>query len=69
MNHDKVGSVMTADVVRVVGYPDVPSALAGAEATRQAAGAAQLIGEHLARVVDVPVGTVETGSTHERTKQ
>ena len=45
-----------ADVVRVVGYADRASAVAGAEATRRAAGPAQIIGEHLARSVDVPLG-------------
>lgn len=56
---------VTADVVRVAAHPDVPSALAGAEETRRAAGAARLVGHHLARVVDVPVASA--GSTHERT--
>lgn len=60
---------VTADVVRVTAYGDVPSALAGAEATRRAAGAAQVIGEHLARIVDVPVGASATEPTHERTQQ
>ncbi|GAA1916423.1 EthD domain-containing protein [Nocardioides hwasunensis] len=58
-----------ADVVRVAAYADVASALEGAEATRRAAGAAQVIGEHLARVVEVPLGTDADGPTHERTQQ
>ena len=60
---------VTADVVRVVGHPDVATALRGAEATRRAAGAAQIIGEHLAQVVDVPLGVDASGSIHERTQQ
>ena len=55
--------------VRVGGYRDVAPPRRGAEAPRQAAGAAQVIGEHLAHVVDVPLGIDASGSTHERTQQ
>lgn len=46
-----------ASVVRVVSHPDVESAQRGVEATRAAAGQAEVIGTHVARIVDVPVGT------------
>ncbi len=59
---------VTADLVRVVGYEDVPSALEGARDTRDGAGAAQIIGEHLAQIVDVPLGDSSTGQENERTK-
>lgn len=45
-----------ADVVTVAGYPDPAAAAAGAARTRGADVPAQVVGEHLARVVDVPVG-------------
>lgn len=52
-----------ADVVRVVGYPNVASALAGAALTRSAAGAAQVVGEHLAHAVDVPIRAADLTPT------
>ena len=59
---------VAADVVRIVGYADIASALDGAEATRDVAGPARIVGEHLARVVDVPLGESSTGQQNERTK-
>lgn len=59
---------VAADVVRVVGYGDIASALHGAAATRDAAGTAQIVGEHLAQIVDVPLGDGSTGLANERTK-
>ena len=60
---------VTGEVAGVAVYPDVAAPRWGAAATRQAAGAAQVIGEHLAHVVDVPLGIDASGSTHERTQQ
>lgn len=60
---------VTADVVRVVGYPDVAAALQGAEATRRSAGTADVMGEHLARVVDVPVGGGTSGPINENNER
>lgn len=59
---------VTADVVRIAGYADISSALDGAAETRDVAGPAQIVGEHLARIVDVPVGNRNPAPENERTK-
>lgn len=46
---------VAADAVRIAGYADVAAALVGAAAVREKAGAAAVIGEHIARIVDVPL--------------
>jgi uncharacterized protein (TIGR02118 family) len=50
---------VTADVVRVTGHQDVGSALAAAARARAAAGAATVLGQHVARIVDVPPRAVD----------
>lgn len=59
---------VTADVVRVVGFDDAAAAIQGAAATRQHVGTADIIGEHLAHVVDVPLSNGAPATRHnERT--
>lgn len=48
---------VAADVVRVDGYDTVAAALDGAALVRRSAGPAEVVGAHLARIVDVPLGT------------